>query len=195
MKSITPQKIIDVTLYAIDEIKDYESLNMREIARRVGCAHTNLYNYFPNFDSLLWSAMEVLLKQMQDFVFNESNEKKQNIDFALKVFFTRFTSFYLDHPGWFRLIWYKRMETPRPREHFEATVHLVDLMVDILVQATEGGANREKARYILHQVHCYLHGEISIFLAGKGLIMQEDEFRRYIVMEAVKMTKLYISLD
>jgi AcrR family transcriptional regulator len=195
LKSINPQKIIDVTLYAIDEIKDYEPLNMREIARRVGCAHTNLYNYFPDFESLLWSSIEALLKQMQDFVFNDNNGINQSIDLTLIFFFTRFTSFYLDHPGWFRLIWYKRMQTPRPKEHFEATVHLVDLMVETLVQATEGGMSREKGRYILHQVHCYLHGEISIFLAGKGLIMQEDEFRRYIVMEAVKMTKLYISLD
>lgn len=191
MKQITPQKIVDTTLHAIDELGDYESVNMREIARRLGCAHTNLYNYFPDFDTLLWKTLESILKRMREVTSLEHSCAPDSSDQKLEWFFSRFVAFYLDHPGWFRLIWYRKMQTKRPIEHFQLTLEVVDSLANYLIQATGPSLTLEKARYILHQVHCYLHGEISIFLAGKGLLMEEDKFRSYVVREAVIMAKLY----
>lgn len=45
-----------MTLALIAETGGSQNVNLREISRRVGCAHTNLYNYYPTFQDLLWEA-------------------------------------------------------------------------------------------------------------------------------------------
>jgi len=59
-KSITKEQIIETALDLLKDKSDIRSVNLREIARVLGCAHTNLYNYFPSFNDLLWEAhMEI----------------------------------------------------------------------------------------------------------------------------------------
>jgi AcrR family transcriptional regulator len=44
-------------LQMIDSGRAFSELNMRKLARAVGCAHTNIYNYFSTWEELQWFAL------------------------------------------------------------------------------------------------------------------------------------------
>jgi AcrR family transcriptional regulator len=51
----TTQRFVEETLGLIAEKGGSRDVNLREVCRRVGCAHTNAYNYFGSFQDLLWA--------------------------------------------------------------------------------------------------------------------------------------------
>ncbi len=52
----TGERFVETTLALIAETGGSRDVNLREISRRLGCAHTNLYNYYPTYQDLLWEA-------------------------------------------------------------------------------------------------------------------------------------------
>ena len=53
---ISKELIVETALALINEEGSSSKVNLREIARRLGCAHTNIYNYYPSLDELLGRA-------------------------------------------------------------------------------------------------------------------------------------------
>lgn len=49
---------------------------------------------------------------------------------------------------------------------------------------------KEQMLEIFHLVHCYLHGEISIFISGRALIQEETAFKQYVLKECIKISRL-----
>lgn len=189
MKNITKEQIIETTLALINEKSGIQSVNFREIARKMNCAHTNLYNYFTDFDDLIWNAVEAALFNLSAYVTVDlgSNENQQ---IRLESFITRFIDFYLINKGWFKLIWFEKLGKSRPPENIEISHKVVYSLTDTLCQLYPDQLTLQDAHYILHNVHCYLHGEISIFLSGRGLIKEEKPFKNYVKNESLKIIRL-----
>lgn len=57
-------KFIAALLELLDEEHTPRSVNLRQISRRIGCAHTNAYNYFDSFESLLWHSLAEIIQKM-----------------------------------------------------------------------------------------------------------------------------------
>lgn len=195
-KGITKEQVIDVALNLMREKEDIRSVNLREIARVLGCAHTNLYNYFGSFDDLLWEAHVALLQKASDSV-KEKISQTDDEELKLQYFFFEFVDFYLNNKGWFRLAWVEIIGGKRPKSNEIATVQAVDTFVDSLItiwkNLYELEPQKEKMKYALHNVHCYIYGEVSIYIARRSLIPEESEFKKYVVKEAVKMMKLLLN--
>ena len=195
-KGITKKQVLNVTLNLIKDKEDIKNVNLREIARMLGCAHTNLYNYFNSFDDLLWEAHVALLKKASAKI-REKMSQTNDEELKLQYFFFEFTDFYLNNKGWFRLAWVEIIGGQRPRNNELATIQTVDAFVDSLITIWKNlykvETQREKMKYALHNVHCYIHGEISIFIAKRALIPEENEFKEYVTKEAVKMMKLLLN--
>ena len=68
-KGITKEQVVETTLKLIKDSENIRSVNLRGVAREIGCAHTNLYNYFSSFDELLWCAhiriLEIFLEEFR----------------------------------------------------------------------------------------------------------------------------------
>lgn len=195
-KGISKEQIIGVTLALIKDKENIRSVNLREIARHLGCAHTNLYNYYEDLDAILWDVMdEVLHKSLENL--SEGIEKIDDDNIKLDNFYRRFVEFYIDNRGWFVLCWFEKLSGSRPQKNYDLTVKTVDYFADIVADVFHrmDGIKLipKESKYILHNVHCYLHGEVSIFLAGRGLIKEETEFKNYVVDVCVKMTKLFVN--
>lgn len=195
-KGISKEQIIGVTLALIKDKENIRSVNLREIARHLGCAHTNLYNYYEDLDAILWDAMdEVLHKSLANL--SEGIEKIDDYNIKLDYFYRRFVEFYLENRGWFVLCWFEKLRGSRPQKNYDLTVKAVDYFADIITdvfQRIDGiKLTPKESKYILHNVHCYLHGEVSIYLAGRGLIKEETEFKNYVVEVCVKMTRLFVN--
>jgi len=195
-KGITKEHVIDVALSLMKDKEDIRSVNLREIARVIGCAHTNLYNYFASFDDLLWEAHIALLGKASDHIEEKLSQIVEE-ESKLYHFFFQFVDFYLSNKGWFRLAWVEIIGGQRPKDN-EAAVELtvnafVETLADIWRNLYKVEIEKEKMKYALHNVHCYIHGEVSIYIAQRSLIPEEEKLKEYVAKEAAKLLVLLLN--
>lgn len=195
-KNITKEQIVETALELMRDKIDLHSLNLREIARTLGCAHTNLYNYFPSYNDLLWEThstiQEIFMKML-----TKKLEATNTAELRLTYFFETFVDMYLDNKGWFRLTWHEYIEGDRPQRDIETTEAtnkmLNQYMANIWKDLYGQYPNADAAKRVLHNTHCYIVGEISNFLLGRGLIENESELKAYITREATCMFRLCLA--
>lgn len=195
-KNITKEQIAETALELMRNKSDLRGLNLREIARTLGCAHTNLYNYFSSYNDLLWETHAAIQE-----IFMKMLTKKLDIantaELRLSYFFEAFVEMYLDNKGWFRLAWHEYIDGDRPQGDVETTEttnkmlnqHIADIWKELYGQYP----NADTTKRVLHNTHCYIVGEISNYLLGRGLIENEAELKAYITREAVNMFRLCLT--
>lgn len=192
-KNITKEHIVETALELIRDNNNLGGLNFREVARTLGCAHTNLYNYFSSYNDLLWEAHAAV----QEIFMEMLTEKLTAVDTAelkLANVFETFIEMYIDNKGWFRLAWHEYIEGERPQKDIEATEAankmVNDCISDIWNELYGEHPDKNKVKRVLHNTHCYIIGEISNYLLGRGLIENEAELKLYIKNETIRMFKL-----
>ncbi len=119
-KNITKEQIVTTALELMSDSIKTNSLNFREVARTMGCAHTNLYNYFPTYNDLLWAAHTAVQNIFVDTLIDKLNHVN-DVESELKTVFGILVDFYLGHTGWFRLAWQECIGGERPQTDIEAT--------------------------------------------------------------------------
>jgi AcrR family transcriptional regulator len=187
-KSITKEQIIETALDLLKDKNDIRNVNMREIARVLGCAHTNIYNYFPSYNDLLWEAhLEIenkFIKQLSVIFENAFNHKDE-----LYQFFFSLSEFYLDHEGWFRLVWLDYIDDVRPERDKNVTKKVVNTMVTMLEAIWLGiyptAPTKERIYSVLHNVHCYIIGEVSNYLNGRTFIQDNKLLKKHITETSI----------
>lgn len=192
-KNITKEQVIETAVELMKNSDNLSTINLREIARRLGCAHTNLYNYFASYNDLLWAThsaiQEIFIEMMTDRINAANTAEKRFVSF-----FATFVDMYMDNKGWFRLAWQEYIEGDRPQSDIAATGEankmVNDYISDIWNELYGEQPNRNKIERVLHNTHCYIVGEISNYLLGRGLIKDEQILRSYITDEAIRMFKL-----
>ena len=195
-KNITKEQIVEAALELIKNKSDLRGLNLREIARTIGCAHTNLYNYFPSYNDLLWEThaalQEIFLKMLTKQLYTVNSA-----ELRLALFFEVFVNTYIDNKGWFRLEWHEPVGGERPQRDIEATEAtnkaLNKQLSEIWKELSGEYPNADTTKRVLHNTHCYIVGEISNYLLGRGLIENENELKTYITHEAIGMFKLCLA--
>lgn len=194
-KPITKEQIINRTLKLLQNRRDVQSLNLREIARELGCAHTNLYNYFSSYTELLWEAhsacMETMLAQIRTAVTPALDPQCK-----LQAFFGAVVRVYLENTGWFRLVWLEYLGEQQPENNVLAVAVARKQMNEMVANIWEELSGRpsiaEKLEKTVHFVHCYLVGEISNYISGRCLIEEEEAFCRSVVCQAAQSTMLLL---
>lgn len=197
-KNITKEQIIETALELMRNNSDLKGLNLREIARTLGCAHTNLYNYFPSYNDLLWET-HTTLQEIFLGILKEKINVAKDAKMRLSYFFEAFVDMYLDNKGWFRLMWQEYIGGQRPQrsiESIEITNKLLNEYISDIWKDLYGKyPNINDTKRILHNTHCYIVGEISNYILGRGLINNEIELKNYITQEAVSMFKICLAKE
>lgn len=192
-KNITKEQIIETALELMRDKCDLSGLNLREIARTLGCAHTNLYNYFSSYNDLLWETHATLQGIFMDML-TQRLETENSAQLHLSCFFEAFVDMYLDNKGWFRLAWHEYIDSERPQRDIDATEAanqaLNKYIAEIWKELTGEYPNAERTKRVLHNTHCYIVGEISNYFLGRGLIENEKELKAYITGQAIRMFRL-----
>lgn len=192
-KNITKEQIVETALELMRDKNDLRGLNLREIARTLGCAHTNLYNYFPSYNDLLWETHATLLEMFME-ILTKKLEAANNAELKLNYFFEAFVDMYMDNKGWFRLSWHEYVGGERPQRDIEVTgktnAELNCYISEIWKELTGDYPDAEQTKRIFHNTHCYIVGEISNHLLGRGLIENEIELKAYITREAIRIFRL-----
>jgi AcrR family transcriptional regulator len=195
-KNITKEQIVETALELMRNKSDLRGLNLREIARTLGCAHTNLYNFFHSYNDLLWETHTVIQEIFMKML-TKKLDKANTAERRLSYFFEAFVELYLDNKGWFRLAWHEYIEGDRPQGDIETTEatnkmlnqHISDIWKEIYGEYP----NADSTKRVLHNTHCYIVGEISNYLLGRALISNEAELKAYITREAISMFRLCLA--
>ena len=124
-------------------------------------------------------------------------EKLKTADSAesrLNCFFKAIVDIYMDNKGWFRLAWHEYLGDERPQRDIEATenanTELNRQIAGIWKEFYGEYPDKERTKRVLHNTHCYIVGEISNYLLGRGLTENEAELKPYITGEATRIFRL-----
>jgi len=195
-KNITKELIVETALELMRDKNDFRGLNLREIARTLGCAHTNIYNYFPSHTDLLWETHATIQEVFMEML-TKRLEAANTAELRLAYFFESFVDMYMDNKGWFRLAWQEYIGDERPKRDIEATEATNKMLnkhiSEIWKELSGEYPDADTTKRVLHNTHCYIVGEISNYLLGRGLIQNEVEAKAYIAHEANRMFKLCLS--
>lgn len=196
-KNISKEQIIGTVLELLRNNSDIDKLNFREISRTLGCAHTNLYNYFHTYSDLLWESHSAILNNFIIEIESHMNDKL--IEHSITAFFEIVVNIYMDNKGWFRLSWHEYIKGERPESDIEtakrASQLLNDYAMDMCGKIYSKCPDKQIVKRVLHNIHCYIIGEISNYLLGRTVINSEAEFRKYIINESALMFNLYLIGD
>jgi AcrR family transcriptional regulator len=184
------ERFVDTALDLIAEHGGSGHVNLRQIARRMGCAHTNLYNYFADYPELLWEAFRRTLVTYGEWI-------TQGLDDALapptylRRLVTNLATFPQVHPGLYRFIASDEMPTPDPPQDVLVTV---GRMKTWLVQAVEAAAEppvrADDGAAIADILLAYIDGE-TLNLINDRLVPGEDIQGR-IVDNALRLHRLLV---
>lgn len=192
-KNITKEQIIETALELTKNKSDLRRLNLREIARTLGCAHTNLYNYFHSYNDLLWETHAALQEVFLEII-KKKLETASTAELRLSYFFEAIVDMYVDNEGWFRLSWHEYIGGERPLKDAEAIQkanrEINRFASEIWNELSGAYPDPDQTQRVLHNTHCYIVGEISNYIFGRGLIQNEVEFKAYIAHEAAHMFKI-----
>ena len=154
---------IEMVLEMLDEGTALREMNLRQIARRIGCAHTNAYNYFASFEELLWWSLREALERMVGK--NSTGEEEQRHEANL---IESYVDFALAHPAWYRLIWMEALGGIPPRgveEYLKVPGVLYQKWLAEHVGRDPDDPVLVSGARILHG---YLHGELAAITTGRG---------------------------
>lgn len=192
-KSITREQIIQTALELLKDRREVGSLNLREVARTLGCAHTNLYNYFPSLQDLLWEAHMEIEARFIERISSALEQVHSGGDKLYQFYFT-LSELYLSHRGWFRLAWLDHIGDARPEKDQIATAQAASAMVEMLARIwldiSPSVPTRQRIRGAAHDVHCYVVGEVSNFINGRGVIGDAELLKEHIAETAASFFTL-----
>lgn len=193
-KNISKELIIRNALILIEENRGIKDVNLRGIAKRIGCNHTNLYNYFDSLDEIFWEALGKALIDMTDYVYINSAAE---IDLQEKLYLSisNIISFAMEHPGLYRLIWLESLNGKPSSEITNILHNSSKRFITEIIDTCNSKLTQEKAEFIANIIQGYLHGELCKWINNRILINDKDEIKDVILSNFKHVYQLLIKED
>lgn len=189
-KDLDAEKIVEIAITLMVE-QGPNAISFRSVARSLGCAHTNIYNFFNDSDSL-FRACGLAILRMLDTQLKESQNYATTRDERLRSLYSTYITFYLDHPGWYQLIWTFPAQLKKTDPSQKELLATIRSSVALFANNFTKCRSLAQAHHLLHIVHAYIIGEISIYFAGRSLFSSQIALRHYVLDRCLQMT---IALD
>ena len=188
----TAERFVEVTLELIEERGGSQSVNLREVARRVGCAHTNVYNYFDGFPGLLWEALRRAVADYARALAGGLDDGLAPLAYFEQVA-TNYVRFTQEHPGLYRFISLDPVnDGDYPVEVIETVAALVEWLVDVII-ACAPGTSRDEAENACFVIDAYISGESASLITGRSL--PGDDIAQRMLDNSVRLFTLLTAYD
>lgn len=185
----TAERLIETTVALIDRQGGLQNVNLRKIAQLSGCTHTNVYNYFHNFEELLWTAFERILDTWRAYIAEQCAPDLAPEE-AYADFIAHQVDFAMEHPGWYRFIWLDPFfETPPPHI-FERFHFLRAAFLDLIMKASASQLTSEHAEQIEEILHSYCHGDLCKLISGRVSAPDWEQHKQRIILRCRELLKL-----
>lgn len=179
-------------LRQIDLAGDLHGLTLREVSRRLGCAHTNAYNYFEDLPALLWRARAAALERQIEAA-STPLQRRRSPRAAFEACVASQVDFALQHPGWYRAIWLDRLEGPPPADVVRLLERATEVILELVSLLAPGELPPARAREVAEVFHTYLHGALCKAIAGRVASAAPADLRRSIVSTARRVLLLLLA--
>lgn len=167
---VTADRYLEETLALIAEKGGSQGVSLREISRRIGCAHTNVYNYYAGLDDLLWAAFRQVLDDYGAFLFG-GLEDTPNPTESLHRLVRNLVAYPQQNPGWYRFIG----SDPLAEIPADILDTVVDMKQRLLAAFRRGAPDRDAATVdeAANMVYAYIDGE-TFNLINERVVPGED---------------------
>lgn len=173
------RRFIDETMALISEKGGSRNVNLREICRRMGCAHTNVYNYYASLDELLWAAFRSTLAVYANAI-TDGLESSASGHTYFRRLISNLVGFAIDNPGLYRFIGSDPIDPAQIPDDIIATVtRLKTFFIDAIHALDDGRMDRDEAETTGNIVLAYLDGEVLNQINGR-VLPDEDVVGRVI---------------
>jgi AcrR family transcriptional regulator len=187
----TADRFVETTLKLIAENGGSEHVNLRQISRRMGCAHTNAYNYFASYQDLLWTAFGRTLVIYGDWLTKELDDSLPP-DAYLRRLLVNLATFPQAQPGLYRFIASDPMPiSDIPADLLDTVSHMKRWLSKTLAAVSGAAMTPRDAGIIADIVLAYVDGE-TLNLINQRVVPGEDVHGR-IVDNAMRVYGLLIA--
>lgn len=188
-KNISKEMIIETTLILIEENGGIRDVNLRGIAKRIGCNHTNLYNYFNSLDEIFWESLGQAILNMIGY--SDSNlDRIDDSEEKLYLLLSNMIDFSFQHPSWYRLIWLDHIKGEPSNEVFEVIKNGSGRFNEKILKSCNNKIGKKKAEEIADILFGYLNGEICIWISRRAFESNVEKTKIKILSNLKNMYKL-----
>jgi AcrR family transcriptional regulator len=165
----TADRYIEATIGLIAEKGGSADVNLREISRRIGCAHTNAYNYFVSREDLLWHSLRNVLRQYCTAISRGLDDSLSPRAYFRRIF-RNMVEWSVENPGLHRFISSDPMDPEQlPQNIIETAIGLKHWFAKVLkVLASDRVAGDDLER-LVDVTLGYLDGEVFNLINGRVL--------------------------
>ncbi|WP_053228316.1 TetR/AcrR family transcriptional regulator [Spirochaeta cellobiosiphila] len=178
LNNSTKENIINICLDCIVEQRTGMTLNLRDIARRAGCAHTNLYNYFQDLNDMRW---QCLLPAYNKLVKHYPEEDIKTTERGL-VLFRNYMESYMEailyQPGLYRFVFLEEFATPMPKEIKIGLEYINQRLKDMVRLGAEEKVSEYYIDRLQDLIFMYFQGEMNHLISNKDIRPQSIEQKK-----------------
>ena len=168
-KGPTADRYVEATIELIAEKSGSAGVNLREVSRRIGCAHTNAYNYFASLEDLLWHAMRQVLRQYSLAIAAGLDDSLSPRAYFRRVF-RNMVEWSVENPGLHRFISSDPIDPMNlPRDITDTVIEMKRWMVEVLKVLTRARLDGEDLARLVDVTMGYLDGEVFNLINGRVL--------------------------
>ncbi len=186
----TAERFVETTLDLIEEQGGSLSVNLRQISRRMGCAHTNVYNYFDTYQDLLWEAFRRGLDTYGEYIVHNLSSDLDADEYLRRIVFNLAT-FPEERPGLYRLIGSDPIDVAElPDDIVEYVTGMKEWLAAAFQAAGGTGLNAATAAQACDIVLSYIDGETLNLINGREI--PSEDLRGRIIGNAEKLIALLV---
>lgn len=188
-RGLSADRFIDATLELIAEEGGSIGVNLRAISRRLGCAHTNAYNYFDSYGDLLWGAFRRALRIYGEYLIHDLDRDLESREYLQRTL-VNLATFPQQNPGLYRFIASDPIDLASiPGDVMETVTAMKQWLADVVAVAAPG-TDPSEAREAADVVLAYIDGETLNLINGRAIPDEDLEGR--VVANAVRLFDLLI---
>ena len=167
--SLTADQFVDVTMTLIEEKGGSHDVNLREVSRRVGCAHTNAYNYFADFEALLWAAYGKTIEFYGNYLTDGLNSAESDSGYFRSII-EKLARFPMDHPGLYRFIGSDPLPIANmPPDIMNSIAGMKEWFIEIVSMMVGSGVVHADVAEVVDILIAYISGESFDVINGRML--------------------------
>jgi AcrR family transcriptional regulator len=186
----TADRLVEATVELIAEKGGSQDVTLRAVADRVGCAHTNAYNYFEDFDALRWAAFAKAIDTYAEHL-EVASPARGPANELLRSLIERIVAFPHVHTGLFRFITTDDLDMESMPDDLMETVARLRYGYAYLVTLAAGlPADSEEGRSIADIVLAYLTGESLNAINER--VLPDDDISSRVVDNALRVFALLV---
>jgi AcrR family transcriptional regulator len=185
----TDQRLVAAALDLIERNGGCRGVNLRQIAARAGCAHTNAYNYFHSLEDLFWAALyQATELQIADIA--RQLQTTAGAKEPLRTFLEAQVEFAQEHPGLYRLFWLEPLTGEPPPRVMQRLDEMRARWVRFIADRLAAQPSPTDPAWASQIVHGYFHGELCKLIDRHVFMPKSDDDRDRIVANTLALIDL-----